>query len=103
MLFTTTPLLHRVLTVNASRRDSLVMGCALYLGLAVFLIYHAATDELIMHFTIFVGSVAVIGIRTFQLVQLRTPSNSVARRQIWGMVRFGACEFITSLYDYGKF
>ncbi|KAJ5165919.1 hypothetical protein N7492_006215 [Penicillium capsulatum] len=93
MLFTTTPILHQVLTVNASRHDSVLIGCALYLALAVFLVYHTITDELLVHVLFFVGSIAVIGIRTFQLVQLRTPKHSAIRRQIWGMVRFGAFIF----------
>ncbi|KAK4867133.1 hypothetical protein LT330_007874 [Penicillium expansum] len=72
MLFTTTPLLHRVLTVNANRKDSFV------------------ADELIVHASFFVSSITIIGIRTIQLLKQRTAENSTARRQFWGMIVFGA-------------
>lgn len=90
ILFTTTPLLHRVLTVNANRKDSFVAGAVIYIALSLLLIYHVTTDELIIHATFFVSSINTIGIRTFQLLKQRTTEDSTARRQIWGMVVFGA-------------
>lgn len=90
MLFTTTPVLHRVLTVNASRRDSFIVGLVVYSALSWLVVYHVSTDELILHATSFVGSVAIIGIRTVQLLRLRTTEDSAARQQIWSMVKFGA-------------
>ncbi|KAJ5786763.1 uncharacterized protein N7503_011975 [Penicillium pulvis] len=93
MLFTTTPLVHRVLTVNADRKGSFVTGLCVYLALALVVIYHVRTDELILHASFFVGSIAVIGIRTMQLLKRRTAENSAARRQLWGMVVFGAVIF----------
>ncbi|KAJ5836213.1 hypothetical protein N7447_002239 [Penicillium robsamsonii] len=90
MLFTTTPLLHRVLTVNANRKDSFVAGAVIYIALSLLIIYHVTTDELIIHATFFVSSINIIGIRTVQLLKQRTTENSTARRQIWGMVVFGA-------------
>ncbi|KAA8650984.1 ceramidase [Aspergillus tanneri] len=93
MLFATTPVLHRVLTVNSRRRDSFIAGLVLYPALTGIVIYHVSTDELILHAIFFVGSVAIIGIRTMQLVKLRTPENSAIRQQVWGMVRFGAFIF----------
>ncbi|KAJ5673527.1 hypothetical protein N7507_002654 [Penicillium longicatenatum] len=93
MLFTTTPLVHRVLTVNADRKGSFVTGLLVYLALALLVIYHVTTDELILHASFFVSSIAVIGIRTVQLLKQRTAKNSIARRQIWGMVVFGAVIF----------
>ncbi|RAH75722.1 ceramidase [Aspergillus aculeatinus CBS 121060] len=93
MLLTTTPLLHRVLTVNTSAQTSsrvaLALGAAL-LGLAAV---HVATDELVLHAVGFVGSVTVIGVRTMQLIQQRTSRGSVARRELWALVRFGAVIF----------
>ncbi|PYH86288.1 alkaline ceramidase family protein [Aspergillus uvarum CBS 121591] len=93
MLLTTTPLLHRVLTVNTSARTSsrvaLVLGAAL-LSLAAV---HIATDELVLHAVSFVGSVTAIGVRTMQLIQQRTVRGSVARTELWRLVRFGAVIF----------
>ncbi|KAJ5092281.1 alkaline ceramidase family protein [Penicillium alfredii] len=93
MLFATTPVLHRVLTVNASHRKS--MSMALLLGSALFglVIYHVVTDELILHSVSFVGMVTVIGVRTMQLIRTQTPADSVSRKQVWGIVRFGALIF----------
>ncbi|PYH99062.1 hypothetical protein BO71DRAFT_425468 [Aspergillus ellipticus CBS 707.79] len=64
MLFTTTPVLHRVLTVNASRTHSTILAILLASGLTGLIAVHVATDELIMHATAFAVSVTVIGIRT---------------------------------------
>jgi len=100
MLFTTTPLVHRVLTVNADRKGSVVMGLVVYLALSLTVIYHVIMDELILHASFFVGSIAVIGIRTFQLLKQRTAANSAARRQIWGMVVFGAGESILGFENF---
>ncbi|KGO39277.1 Ceramidase [Penicillium expansum] len=97
MLFTTTPLLHRVLTVNANRKDSFVAGAVIYIALSLLIIYHVTTDELIVHASFFVSSITIIGIRTIQLLKQRTAENSTARRQFWGMVVFGAGK---SIYQY---
>ncbi|KAJ5535775.1 hypothetical protein N7513_008961 [Penicillium frequentans] len=93
MLFTTTPLVHRVLTVNADRKSSFVTGLFVYSALALLVTYHVTTDELILHASFFVGSIAVIGIRTMQLLKRRTIENSATRRQLWGMIVFGAVIF----------
>ncbi|PYI23931.1 alkaline ceramidase family protein [Aspergillus violaceofuscus CBS 115571] len=94
MLLTTTPLLHRVLTVNTSAqtasRVALALGAAL-LGLAAV---HVATNELVLHSVSFVGSVTVIGVRTMQLIQQRTVRGSVARTELWRLVRFGAADML---------
>lgn len=94
MLFTTTPLVHRVLTVNADRRSSFVTGLFVYSALSLLVFYHVTTDELILHASFFVGSIAIIGIRTMQLLKQRTAENSTTRRQLWGMIAFGASESI---------
>lgn len=52
--------------------------------------FHVITDELVIHSVSFVGTVAVIGFHTIRLVKSRTLPGSAARRQVWGMVRFGA-------------
>ncbi|PWY95011.1 ceramidase [Aspergillus sclerotioniger CBS 115572] len=93
MLLTTTPVLHRVMTVNASRRTSVLVGVLLSLSLLGLVAVHVITDELILHSVAFVVSVTVIGVRTMQLITTRTPKDSAARRQVWGMVRFGAVIF----------
>ncbi|PWY80568.1 alkaline ceramidase family protein [Aspergillus heteromorphus CBS 117.55] len=93
MLFTTTPVLHRVLTVNASGTTSTILAVLLGSGLMGLISVHVATDELILHAAAFVVSITVIGIRTMQLIATRTPAGSAARSQIWGMVRFGAVIF----------
>ncbi|KAJ5991864.1 hypothetical protein N7451_007588 [Penicillium sp. IBT 35674x] len=93
MLFTTTPLVHRVLTVDADRRSSFVTGLFVYLALALLVAYHVTTDELVLHASFFVGSIALIGIRTIQLLKQRTAENSTIRRQLWGMIVFGAVIF----------
>ncbi|KAL3481745.1 alkaline ceramidase family protein [Aspergillus californicus] len=98
MLFATTPVLHRVLTVNSTRRDSTIMAVTLWSLLAVFIVYHVVTDELILHFISFGGMIVVIGIRTMQLVNTRTEPGSKRRRQIWGIVRFGAVIFNVGFY-----
>lgn len=103
MHFTTTPVLHRVLTVNANRSESLKMAVLLGTGLGILIVYHVVTDELLMHSISFVGSVAVIGFRTAQLVNARTKVDSVARRQIWGIVRFGAGSFAANSIDFVLF
>ena len=90
MHFATTPVLHRVLTANSNRRDSIVMAMILCSLLLLLVTFHMITDELVLHSVSFVGTVAVIGVRTIRLVNSRTLPGSAARRQIWGMVRFGA-------------
>ncbi|KAJ5883004.1 alkaline ceramidase family protein [Penicillium subrubescens] len=93
MLFTTTPVLHRVLTVNSDRRNSSLTAIILASALAIVVAYHMATDELLLHSVTFVASIFIIGVRTIQLINTRVPGNSVTRTQIWGMVRFGAVIF----------
>lgn len=90
MHLTTIPVLHRVLTVDASRGQSIKTAFGLAVGLSVFVVYHVLTDELLIHSTLFVVSVAIIGWRTAQLINVRTRADSIARRRIWGIVRFGA-------------
>lgn len=90
MLLTTTPVLHRVMTVNTSRRTSTILAILLSAALLGLVVVHVLTDELILHSVTFVVSVTIIGVRTMQLIATRTPKDSLARRQIWGMVRFGA-------------
>ena len=51
--------------------------------------FHVITDELLLHSASFVGMVAVIGLRTIQLVKTRTAPGSATRKMIWGIVRFG--------------
>ncbi|KAB8276956.1 ceramidase [Aspergillus minisclerotigenes] len=98
MLFTTTPVLHQVLTVNASRRYSVMMAILLWSSLMILVVYHVRTDELLLHSLSFAGMVIVIGIRTMQLISDRTLADSPARKQIWGMVRFGAVIFNLGFY-----
>lgn len=90
MHFTTTPVLHRVLTANSNRRESIIIAMVLSFVLLVLIAFHTITNELIVHSVSFVGTVTIIGIRTVRLVQSRTLPDSNGRRQIWGMVRFGA-------------
>ncbi|KAJ5280541.1 ceramidase [Penicillium angulare] len=98
MLFTTTPILHRVLTANATKKNTQRTGLLLGGLLLAFVIYHVKTDELIVHSSLFVSSILIIGIRTFQLIQLKTAEGSPARKQIWGVVRFGAFIFNVGFY-----
>ncbi|QMW44542.1 hypothetical protein G4B11_007962 [Aspergillus flavus] len=98
MLFTTTPVLHQVLTVNASRRYSVMMAVLLWSFLMILVVYHVRTDELLLHSLSFAGMVIGIGIRTMQLINARTLAGSPARKQIWGMVRFGAVIFNLGFY-----
>ncbi|KAJ5216662.1 alkaline phytoceramidase [Penicillium citrinum] len=93
MHFTTTPVLHRVLTANSNRRESIIIAMVLSFVLLVLIAFHTITNELIVHSVSFVGTVTIIGIRTVRLVQSRTLPDSNGRRQIWGMVRFGAVIF----------
>ena len=93
MLFTATPVLHRVLTVNAKRRDTIGVAILLGLILSAITIYHVKTDEIIMHAVSFGISVTIIGIRTMQLTNRRTLADSIARRQVWGIMIFGARTF----------
>ncbi|XP_077660429.1 ceramidase [Aspergillus fumigatus Af293] len=90
MMFTTTPVLHRVMTASASPGVTLIVGIVLGSTLLALVIYHLKTDELLLHSLFFVGSVTVIGVFTMRLINARTRAGSEARRQIWGMVRFGA-------------
>ncbi|PYH74106.1 ceramidase [Aspergillus vadensis CBS 113365] len=93
MHLTTTPVLHRVMTVNTSRRTSIILAFLLNAALIGLIIHHALTDELILHSVTFVVSVTIIGVRTMQLITTRTPKDSLVRRQIWGIVRLGAAIF----------
>ncbi|RAL10184.1 ceramidase [Aspergillus homomorphus CBS 101889] len=93
MLLTTTPLLHRVLTVNADPRGSSLVAMALGSALVALAAVHVATDELILHAVSFVVSVTVIGVRTMQLLARRTVVGSAERRALWRMVVFGALIF----------
>lgn len=72
---------------------------AIFLGvlLVAFAAFHVITDELIVHSASFVVSVTIIGIRTMQLIKLRTKPDSAARRRIWGIVKFGAGMFFPSI------
>ncbi|KAJ5999976.1 alkaline ceramidase family protein [Penicillium waksmanii] len=98
MLFTTTPVLHRVLTANSTRRDSTIIATVLSSLLLLLVTFHVMTDELVVHSVSFVGSVAIIGAQTVRLVKSRTIEGSDTRRQIWGMVRFGAAIFILGFW-----
>ena len=82
MQLTTTPVLHRVLTVNLSQRTSTIVAILLGALLVSFAAFHVITDELILHSASFVVLVTVIEIRTMQLSKFRTESDSAARRQI---------------------
>ncbi|KAL4874312.1 ceramidase [Aspergillus karnatakaensis] len=93
MLFTTTPILHRVLTVNTKHRVSHVTAILLASLLALITVYHVATDELLIHNLFFGTSITVIGVRTMQLINTRTRAGSPVRAQAWGMVTFGALIF----------
>ncbi|CAG8900352.1 unnamed protein product [Penicillium egyptiacum] len=93
MHFATTPVLHRVLTANSNRRDSIVIGIVLGSILLFLVTFHMITDELVLHSVSFVGTVTVIGVHTIRLVNDRTLPGSATRRKIWGMVRFGAAIF----------
>jgi dihydroceramidase len=97
-MFATTPVLHRVLTVNSSRRTSTTLAIVMGALLTSFVIYHVWTDELILHFTLFGGMIVVIGVRTMQLVNSRTVPGSSARGRIWGIIRFGACQSTTTCH-----
>jgi dihydroceramidase len=97
MLFTTTPVLHRIMTASASRRVTIVLGIILGSTLLALVIYHVKTDEMLLHSLFFVVSVTTIGIYTMRLINVRTLPGSEARRQIWGMVRFGAGRIFTLL------
>ncbi|KAL7659542.1 hypothetical protein ACMYSQ_002463 [Aspergillus niger] len=103
MLLTTTPVLHRVMTVNTSRRTSTILAILLSAALLGLVVVHVLTDELILHSVSFVVSVTIIGVRTMQLTTTRTPKNSLARRQIWGMVRFGAGKSKAPTYPFPCF
>lgn len=96
MMFTTTPVLHRVMTASASPGVTLIVGIVLGSTLLALVIYHLKTDELLLHSLFFVGSVTVIGVFTMRLINARTRAGSEARRQIWGMVRFGAGNILIS-------
>ncbi|EED13862.1 conserved hypothetical protein [Talaromyces stipitatus ATCC 10500] len=93
MQLTTVPVLHRVLSVNSSQKQSAILAFLLGTLLVSFAIFHVVIDELILHSASFVLSVTVIGIRTMQLIKLRTEPDSVTRRKIWGIVIFGAVIF----------
>ncbi|OJJ32502.1 hypothetical protein ASPWEDRAFT_175783 [Aspergillus wentii DTO 134E9] len=62
MLLTTTPILHRVLTVGVERGNSILVAILLGSILTTIVIFHVATDELLLHSLFFVGSIAVIAI-----------------------------------------
>lgn len=103
MHLTTTPVLHRVITVNTSRRTSVILAFLLGAVLIGLIIHHALTDELILHSVTFVASVTIIGVRTMQLITTRTPKDSLVQQQIWGMVRFGAGKTKASIYRFHVF
>jgi dihydroceramidase len=91
MHFATTPVLHRVLTANSTRRTSIISAWILACALAALLTFHMVTDELVLHSVCFGVMVTVIGARTMQLVGQRTEPASEARRRILGVVGFAAC------------
>ncbi|KAL3458738.1 ceramidase [Aspergillus heterothallicus] len=93
MHLATTPVLHRVLTVNSSRRGSIITAVVLSAMLLFLITFHVMTDELILHSVSFVGTVTAIGVHTIRLVRTRTPPGSAARRQLWGIVILGAAIF----------
>lgn len=90
MHFTTAPVLHRVLTANSNRRESIVIAMVLGSMLLFLVTFHVITDELVLHSVSFVGTVTVIGVHTIRLVNSRTLPGSAARQESWRMVRFGA-------------
>ncbi|KAG2418916.1 hypothetical protein HFD88_002018 [Aspergillus terreus] len=93
MHFATTPVLHRVLTANSNRQDSVISAIVLGSVLLILILFHVITDELILHSGFFVCSVTVIGLYTIRLINRRTLPDSIARRQMWGIVKFGAAIF----------
>ncbi|KAL4958491.1 ceramidase-domain-containing protein [Aspergillus filifer] len=93
MQLTTTPVLNRVLTANSDRRHSNIKAIVLGALLFLLVMIHALADELILHSVSFVVVVTIIGVQTIRLVNSRTVPGSSARRQIWGIVRFGAAIF----------
>ncbi|PLB43362.1 alkaline ceramidase family protein [Aspergillus steynii IBT 23096] len=98
MLFATTPVLHRVITVHSSHRDSVRMAVFLGTLLSALVVYHVLTDELIFHSVSFGVMVVIIGLRTMQLIGARTKAGSESRRKVWGVVRFGAVIFNAGYY-----
>ncbi|KAL3446161.1 ceramidase-domain-containing protein [Aspergillus insuetus] len=98
MHFATIPVLHRVLTVNSTRRTSIISAWILACALATLLMFHMVTDELVLHAVCFGVMVTVVGARTMQLVGQRTAPGSEARRSIWGIVRFAAFIFNLGFY-----
>ncbi|KAJ6020782.1 alkaline phytoceramidase [Penicillium herquei] len=98
MHFATTPVLHRILTANSNRRESVMIGIVLGFLLLFLVTFHMMTDELVLHSMSFVGAVTIIGIHTFRLVNSRTQPGSASRRQIWGIVKFGAAIFNFGYY-----
>ena len=66
------------------------MATLLGLALTVITVYHVRTDEIVVHALTFVVSVIVIGVRTMQLINTTTLTDSIARKQVWRMVIFGA-------------
>ncbi|KAL4900695.1 hypothetical protein BDW74DRAFT_182529 [Aspergillus multicolor] len=91
--FATTLVLHRVLTANSTRRNSIVTAVLLESLLFFLVAYHVVTDELLLHSASSVAAITLIGVYIMRLVNARTLPDSAARRQIWGMVRFGAAIF----------
>ena len=101
MLFATTPVLHRVITVHSSHRDAVRMAVLLGTLLTALVVYHVLTDELIFHSVSFGVMVVVIGVRTMELIDERTKAGSDARSKVWGVVRFGAGIYSPIYLFYG--
>ncbi|RDW74585.1 ceramidase [Aspergillus mulundensis] len=93
MHFATTPVLHRVLTANSTRRNSITTAILLGSILFSLIAYHMLADELVLHSVSFVAAITLIGVYSMRLVNTRTLPGSAVRREIWGMVRFGAAIF----------
>lgn len=97
MLFTTTPVLHRILTVNSTPENSRHIAIILAVALFSLITYHVIADELILHSAFFICQLLYTGLETFKLINIRTDKGSVFRSRIWGIVRFGAVVFVVGI------
>jgi dihydroceramidase len=94
MLIATSTVFHRIFTFDKPSPYTLKFGVILFTILTIFIIWHCAVDELVMHSAVFGIMVTLITIKVSFVIPDRI-SNSSVRSDLTRLAIFGAVSFLT--------